>query len=131
MIRTARWRPWAPLAALLATGVAQGGDVSFQGDLMPVLSERCVMCHLEGAQQANLSLYPEAWSQLVGATSSESPLKRVEPGKPDQSYLFRKLMGTHLDAGGSGARMPFQQDPLDSAFLELLRQWIEQGAKQN
>jgi hypothetical protein len=131
MSRPARWRGLVPVVALLATGVARGGDVSFQGDLMPVLNERCVMCHLEGAQQANFSLYPEAWSQLVGVTSTESPMKRVEPGKPDQSYLYRKLMGTHLEAGGNGVRMPFQQDPLDSAFLELLRQWIEQGAKQN
>jgi hypothetical protein len=127
----AGWLRGIPVAALFAAGVAHGGDVSFQTDLMPVLNERCVMCHLEGAQQANFSLYPEAWSQLVGVTSTESPMKRVEPGKPDQSYLYRKLMGTHLEAGGSGARMPFQQDPLDPAFLALLRQWIEQGAKQN
>ena len=127
----ARWRRGLPVGALLATGVAHGGDVSFQNDLMPLLNERCVMCHLDGAEQAGFRLYPDAWSHLVGAGSTQSPLKRVEPGKPEQSYLYRKLAGTHLEAGGTGARMPFQQDPLDSAYLDLLRQWIEQGAKQN
>jgi hypothetical protein len=127
----ARWRLAVPAAALWVAGVAHGGDVSFQNDIAPVLTERCVMCHMDGADQAKLSLYPDPWPHLVGAASSEAPQKRVEPGKPDDSYLYRKLMGTHLEAGGSGVRMPFQADPLDPAFLELLKQWIEQGAKQN
>lgn len=124
------WR-FLTVVALLATGAAHAGDVSFQNDVMPVLTARCVMCHMDGAEQANLSLFPEAWSHLVGVPSTQSPLKRVEAGKPEQSYLYRKLMGTHLDAGGSGLRMPLQQDPLEPAFLDLLKQWIEQGAKQN
>jgi hypothetical protein len=131
MKRPARWRGGLPVVALLAAGGAHGADVSFQNDLMPVLSERCVMCHMDGADQAHLSLFPEAWGHLVGVPSTESPQKRVEAGQPDQSYLYRKLMGTHLEAGGNGLRMPFQQDPLDPAFLALLKQWIEQGAKQN
>jgi hypothetical protein len=131
MTRRARWRLVIPAVALLAAGVARGGDVSFQNDVVPVLTERCVMCHMDGADQAHLSLYPESWSHLVSVVSSESPQKRVEPGRPDDSYLYRKLMGTHLEAGGSGVRMPFQADALDPAFLDLLKQWIEQGAKQN
>ncbi len=119
------------LAALVATSNAAAGDVSFQNDVLPVLTTRCVMCHMEGADQGHLSLYPEAWSQLVGVASTESPLKRVEAGVPDKSYLYRKLMGTHLDAGGSGVRMPFQLDALAVEELALIRTWIEQGAPQN
>lgn len=119
------------LAALFAAGATRAGEVSFQNDVMPVLTAHCVVCHMDGAEQGHLSLFPEAYGHLVGVASTESKLKRVEAGKPDQSYLYRKLMGTHLDAGGSGLRMPVQQDPLDAAFLDLLKQWIEQGAKQN
>ena len=131
MTRRARWRLVISAVTLLAAGVARGVDVSFQHDLAPLLTERCVMCHMDGADQAHLSLYPESWSHLVGVVSSESPQKRVEPGRPDDSYLYRKLMGTHQEPGGSGVRMPFQADALDPAFVDLLKQWIEQGAKQN
>jgi len=125
------WRRRFALAALLVTGPVVAGGVSFRDDVLPVLTTRCVMCHMDGADQAKMSLFPEAWSHLVGVDSTESPLKRVEPGIPDKSYLYRKLMGTHLEAGGSGLRMPFQQDPLSAEELALIRTWIEQGALQN
>ena len=112
----------------LAATAASADTVSFRADVLPLLTTRCVMCHVEGAAQGNLTLYPDAWAQLVGVPSTQSPLKRVEPGAPDKSYLYLKVLGTHLEAGGSGLRMPFQQDPLSPAELELLRKWIEQGA---
>ncbi len=122
---------WLPAALAFMSATALGGTVSFQKDVMPVFMARCVMCHVEGAEQENLSLYPDAWAQLVGVPSKESGLKRVEPGAPDKSYLYLKVQGTQLKAGGSGARMPFQQDPLTPAELALLRQWIEEGAQRN
>ena len=131
MTVTRGWRRWLGLAALMATGTSLADGVSFQNDVLPVLTTRCVMCHMDGADQAHLSLFPEAWSHLVGVASTESPLKRVEAGVPDKSYLYLKLMGTHLDAGGTGLRMPFQQDPLAAEELALIKTWIEQGALQN
>ncbi len=89
------------------------------------------MCHLPGAEQAELGLYPDAWSQLVGIPSSQSSLSRVEPGFPGKSYLYLKLVGAQETVGGSGLQMPFQQNPLDPAQIEAIRLWIEQGAKQN
>jgi hypothetical protein len=131
MKRPARRRRGLPAVALLAAGVAHGGDVSFQNDLMPVLSERCVMCHMDGADQAHLSLFPDAWSHLVGIASTEATLKRVEAGVPDKSYLYLKLLGTQMEGGGRGLRMPFQQDPLSAEELALIKTWIAQGALQN
>ncbi len=116
------------VAALSLAMAASADPVSFRNDVLPLLTARCVMCHVEGAEQAHLSLYPDAWAQLVGVPSTQSPLKRVEPGAPDKSYLYIKVLGTQADVGGSGLRMPFQQDPLSPAEIELLRKWIEQGA---
>jgi hypothetical protein len=89
------------------------------------------MCHLPGAAQADLVLYPDAWSELVGIPSSQSPLPLVEPGSADKSYLYLKLIDTQETQDGSGVQMPFQQNPLDAARLEAIRLWIEQGAKKN
>jgi len=120
--------PVGAAVAVLSLAAAYADPVSYRNDVLPLLTTRCVMCHVEGAEQGNLNLYPDAWAQLVGVRSAQSPLKRVEPGAPDKSYLYIKVLGTQLDVGGSGLRMPFQQDPLSPAELELLRKWIEQGA---
>lgn len=127
------------LAAVISTAHAQGasieeasfGIVSFEGDVLPILNSYCVMCHLPGAEQGELSLYPDAWSRLVGNPSVQSSLLRVDPGSPDSSYLYLKLIGTGESVGGSGLQMPFQQPSLDPDQIETIRLWIEQGAKQN
>lgn len=74
-----------------------------------------------------------AYRGLVGAPSTESPLLRVAPGKPDQSYLMHKLQGTHLSVGGSGDPMPKTDPPrlLEPAQLALFKSWIEAGAPNN
>ena len=119
------------LALLLASCLSAAETVSFDEDVLPILNMYCVMCHLPGAEQAELLLYPDAWSQLVGISSSQSELSRVEPGSPDKSYLYLKLIGTQGTESGSGLQMPFQQSPLAAAQIEAIRLWIEQGAKKN
>jgi hypothetical protein len=118
-------------ALLLASCSSNAEIISFDQDVLPILTQYCVMCHVSGAEQAELVLYPDAWSQLIGVPSSQSALLRVEPGFPDKSYLYLKLIGTQETEDGSGLQMPFQQNPLDPAQIEAIRLWIEQGAKQN
>ena len=118
-------------ALLLASCSSSADFISFNEEVLPILNQYCVMCHLPGAEQAELLLYPDAWSQMVGIPSSQSSLSRVEPGSPGKSYLYIKLIGTQEAEGGSGLRMPFQQSSLDPAQIEAIRLWIEQGAKQN
>jgi hypothetical protein len=120
-----------PLVLVAFFSTAQAGSVSFEKDVMPILNNYCVMCHLPGGAQGELSLYPDAWSELVGVPSKQSPLLQVEPGSPEKSYLYIKLIDTGESVGGSGQLMPVQQAPLDQAQIETIRLWIEQGAKQN
>jgi hypothetical protein len=119
------------LALPLASCVSSAETVGFNEDVLPILNQYCVMCHLPGAAQADLVLFPDAWSELVGTPSSQSALPLVEPGSPDQSYLYLKLIDTQETQGGSGLQMPFQQSPLAPAQIEAIRLWIEQGAKRN
>lgn len=114
----------------LATATAGADGVSYKADIVPLIKSRCVVCHLPGAAQAALELHPRGgYDSLVGVKSSQSPLLRVAPGKPEDSYLYRKLTGTQLAAGGSGERMPFGEAPLSAADIEKVRLWIEAGAK--
>lgn len=111
-----------------ATPVAAQDSGAFDERVVPILNQRCVMCHVEGGALGELSLYPDPWNRLVGVASTQSPLKLVEPGSPEKSYLYAKLLGTHGKAGGSGQRMPLPPDHLDAAELETIRQWILKGA---
>lgn len=125
-------RTTAPIAllAVLAVATVQADEPGFAADVLPLLKSRCLMCHLPGAENGGLSLHPKtAYDSLVGAKSTESGLLRVEPGKPEASYLYLKLTGEHLKAGGNGERMPFGEPALPAADIERVRAWIEAGAK--
>jgi uncharacterized membrane protein len=125
-VALARW-----LAVVLGSFAlnATAADVSFTGDIVPLLKSRCVMCHLPGAEQAGLALHPKGgYANLVDVKSTQSALLRVAPGKPDDSYLYRKITGTHTQVG-SGERMPFGESSLTAEEIERVRRWIEGGAK--
>ncbi len=87
-------------------------------------------CHDASTVSAGLKLTPaDAFAELVNIQSTEEPsLKRVEPGDPENSYLWWKIR-----PGGPGngtQRMP-ASGSLSDDQIELIRLWIEQGAKDN
>lgn len=109
---------------------ARADDLSFAGQILPLLKSRCLVCHIPGGESGGLSLHPtSAYENLVGVKSTQSPLPRVSPGKPEESYLFLKLTGEHLRAGGTGERQPFGEAPLSAEDIDLVRRWIATGAK--
>jgi len=120
-----------PLALASLIGTAYAEETRFDRDILPILNNYCVMCHLPGSEQGGLGLYPDAWSRLVGVPSVQSPLPLVDPGSPDNSYLYIKLIDSGESVGGSGMLMPIQQAPLDQGQIDTIRLWIEQGAQQN
>ena len=48
----------------------------------------------------------------------------MQPGNPDNSYLVHKIEGR----AAVGARMPLGGAPLPQASIDLIRQWIQDGA---
>lgn len=132
------------ISQLLKTQLALGlfiftclGDVradepAFGKDILPLLQQNCVSCHITGEELGGLGLAPSlAYNQLVNADSQQSSMARVKPGAPDESYLLHKLTGTHLDQGGTGARMPQGFPPLTDTQVDLISQWIAKGAPDN
>lgn len=120
---------WGGLASA-AGSLAFAGEqaVSYSGDVVPILNAHCVACHLTGQEQGGIALHARAApSYLVGVASQQSPLLRVEPGDPAQSYLLHKLNNTHLEASGEGESMPMGGH-LDPEQIAVISRWIEQGA---
>ena len=130
---------WAVLAVsgVLHMGVAHAAEadlppVRFTTEVLPLLKQHCVACHMSGQEQGGLALAPRlAYQHLVGVPSIESGLLRVKPGEPATSYLMHKLDGTHTSVGGSGLRMPMASEPLPAAQRDLLRRWIAEGARRD
>ena len=86
-------------------------------------------CHAGSSPQLGLSLEDgQSFSNIVNVQSDETNLLRVNPGNPEQSYLLRKVRG---DADIVGARMPLGRADLSDENIELIRQWIEDGAEDN
>jgi hypothetical protein len=83
-------------------------------------------CHHPIGQQSQLVLTAgQAYAQTVNVASVEMPsLRRVAPGDPANSYLYRKITG----AGITGDRMPQGLPPLSDAQIALVRDWIRRGA---
>ena len=118
------------LFGAFVAGTAEAGEVSFLRDVVPVFKTSCVMCHLPGTEPGGLALHPKGgYANLVGVKSTQSPLLRVAPGSPEDSYLYRKLIGTQVAAGGTGERMPFGDSSLSNEQIDVIRRWIADGAK--
>ncbi len=81
-------------------------------------------CHAIGA--GGMHLPDGTPSNLIDVASSEQPsLRRIKPGDPAASYLYRKIIG---GPGIDGGRMPLDQDPLDDRSTRAIADWIEAGA---
>lgn len=83
-------------------------------------------CHTGGAAPQGLRLdEANSYGLLVDVASTEAPaILRVAPGDPDNSYLIQKLEGT----ASVGEQMPLGGTPLPQASIDVIRQWIVDGA---
>ena len=85
-------------------------------------------CHGGTGAQQGLRLDPGfSAGNLINVHSSQDPnLIRVIPGDPDGSFLIQKLDGTQT----LGDRMPDGGPYLTTATVNVIRQWIQNGASQ-
>lgn len=120
------------LGALLAGCARPAAEVvSFSTQVQPIFTDSCATCHLEGAAPTGLVLSAgTAYENMVGVPSVQSELMRVKPGDVQGSYLIHKLEGTQVEVGGSGMQMPVGA-PLSAEVIDLIRDWVAQGAKDN
>ncbi len=113
------------------TGSEGGGGAltaDFQSIQDNVFTPICSVCHAGGAAPQGLRLDAvNSYSMIVGVPSTEDPsVLRIKPGNPDNSYLVQKIEG-HASVG---AQMPFGGPPLPAATINVIRQWVTDGALQ-
>ena len=117
----------------ITPGDGSGGGpltADFQSIQDNVFTPICTKCHIGAGAPQGLQLdAAHSYSLLVGVASAEQPsVMRVAPGNPDASYIIRKLQGT---PGISGQQMPFGGPYLPQSTIDVIRQWITNGAQQS
>ncbi len=118
----------------------RAADVSFRRDVAPVLATSCSTrsCH-GGWRPPVLDAHGDPAKMraaLIGIAADERPIESyVSPGHPEQSYLVQKIesrMGTaECTDHDCGEAMPLDNPLLPPATRQMIRAWIEQGAKDN
>jgi hypothetical protein len=114
---------FAFLTASAWTGDTQAGDaapVRFSRDILPILSENCLLCHGPDAKQRKGDLRLDVKEQ---ALRTKDPI--IVPGKSDESELIRRVESDdpeeQMPPGRSGHVLTDRQK-------ETLKRWIDQGA---
>jgi hypothetical protein len=110
----ALWLSLAALGILGRTGSAAEPAPSFARQIGPLLQARCLRCHGGARPKGDLNLTTAEGLKEGGASGAV-----VQPGRAVDSLLYQYLRDQ---------KMPPKQ-PLDRGEIELVRRWIDAGAR--
>lgn len=89
---------------------------------------RCIYCHYAGTPNPPNLSDPFAPDGLVNVPAIyRANTVRVVPGDPDASFLIAKVVAVRPDSD-VGAQMPYSYNALTQSQIDLVRQWIVEGA---
>jgi formylglycine-generating enzyme required for sulfatase activity len=101
---------------------ASAAEIDFVKQVQPILEFNCVACHREGFDKGGLRL-----ETLALATSKSDSAVSLVPGSADKSPLYKRMA---LKAEDEDVMPPAKKGgPLPKASCDLIRDWINQGAK--
>jgi mono/diheme cytochrome c family protein len=111
------------LAAAMA-GAADPGRVSYAREVLPVLADHCFACHGFDAAKRKAGLRLDV---VEGATARlESGVSAIVPGRPGESELIARIVSEDTEEAMPPAE---KGQALTAAQRDVLRRWIEQGAR--
>jgi hypothetical protein len=117
------------LAAMIAGVVFLAGcspsNVSFSGQVQPVLSKYCSECHAPGKSGLAASGLDTTSHQALLKGGKFGPL--IKPGDAFTSAFNMLVEGR----ASPSIRMPHGREKLAEKEIELLKVWVNEGAKNN
>src|SRR5690554_4785993 len=109
------------LLVFIAVWVAHEPDkISYNRDIRPIINTKCISCHGGVKQSGGFSLLFEEEAKAI----TESGKLAIIAGDSKNSEMFRRLI--HTD---SSMRMPMDSEPLSKEEIQLIADWIDQGAE--
>lgn len=92
-------------------------NVSFSSDIYPLVERRCIKCH--GGEFPSEGLNLESYEGLIAGSQNGQV---IIAGDSSNSLLFEKI---------ENGEMPKRGSDLTAEQIELIRQWINEGALNN
>lgn len=114
------------IVALISVSAQAKGEVSYKNDVVPILHDYCMSCHEPGGkgyQKSGLDM--RSYQSLMKGTRFGTVIK---PGDSFTSILIQVIEGrVH-----ASIKMPYGMNGgLAKNKIELLKKWVDQGAKDN
>src|SRR5436190_614533 len=106
-------------ALFLLISSTAGAAVDFARDVQPIFQKHCYDCHGEQKQKNNLRLDVKAHA-FKGGEEHGPP---IVPGKSAESVLIKFVSGEDTEN-----LMPPKGERLSASEVDILRDWIDQGA---
>lgn len=108
-------------AATQAQETSKPAAISYEKQIKPILQAHCQGCHQPAKAKSDYIM--TSFDRLLAG--GESGKKAIVPGKPEASYLLEEITPHE----GKAAMPPDGRLPLADAEVELIRNWIAQGAQ--
>lgn len=105
---------------VLACSACREPKVDFNAQVKPILNTNCIVCHGGVKRNGGFSLL----FRQDALDTLESGKLAIVPGHPEKSEMIRRL-GLH----DPEERMPYKEEPLAKEDVDLLKEWIKQGAE--
>jgi hypothetical protein len=99
------------------------GQVDYQTQIQTIFNSNCTSCHINGGGYFG-GLDLSTYENLMSGNSNNGPV--VTAGDGANSYIIQKLQGT-----APGSQMPDGASPLPADSINLIAQWIDEGALEN
>lgn len=100
------------------------GTISFNRQIRPILSENCLACHGFDPKHREADLRLDTFE---GAVEKRDGVRAIVPGDIAKSELWLRILSTDRDEVMPPPKS--HKPPLTAAQRDLIKQWIEQGAK--
>jgi hypothetical protein len=113
------------IAATASSSSAAEREVLFNRDIRPILNTSCTGCHGGVKKSAGVSfIYRD---EALGVSANGK--KIIIPGDPDNSEVVKRITSTDSRHIMPPAHGDHARDPLKPQEIELIKEWIRQGAK--
>jgi hypothetical protein len=111
------------LAFSILLTITANAAVDFNRDIRPILSDKCFHCHGPDEETREAELRLDTYEGATEGGEFEVP---IEPGKPDESEIIARILNQDPD---EIMPPPETHKKVTAKELELLKQWIEEGAE--
>lgn len=115
------------VASFFLQAAAEEDAISYNRDIRPLLSDRCFACHGPDDAKREADLRLDISSGNLSPFHQRDDHQVLKPGEPDASELWKRLT-----TDDTSLQMPPHDSikkPLTEAQRELIKKWIQQGAK--